>query len=92
MSDFLLLRQVKTPSFGSSRRKAISSDSSVKELSDVSSPSDLSKDKIIEKSQPVPLPEIQSSKQISSGTTADSILEKNNLAGKGSGSLKSDKE
>ena len=80
------------PSFGSSQRKAISSDSSVKELSDVSSPSNLSKDKIIEKSQPVPLPEIQSSKQISSGTTAASILEKNNLAVEGSGSLKSDKE
>ena len=80
------------PSFGSTPRKAISSDSSIKELSDVSSPSDTPKDKIIEESEPVPLPEIKSTKQTTSTNIPESILEKDNFAVKGSANLNADKK
>jgi ubiquinol-cytochrome c reductase cytochrome b subunit len=80
------------PSFGSTPRKAISSDSSIKELSDVSSPSDTPKDKIIEESEPVPLPEIKSTKQTTSANIPESILEKDNFAVKGSANLNADKK
>lgn len=80
------------PSFGSTPRKAISSDSSIKELSDVSSPSDTPKDKIIEESEPVPLPEIKSTKQTTSANIPESILEKDNFAVKGSANLNTDKK
>ena len=80
------------PSFGSTTRKGISSDSSIKELSDVSSPSDTPKDKIIEESEPVPLPEIKSTKQTTSANIPESILEKDNFAVKGSANLNADKK
>lgn len=80
------------PSFGSTQRKAISSDSSIKELSDVSSPSDTPKDKIVEKSEPVPLPEIKSTKHTTSANIPESILEKDNFAAKGSAKLNADKK
>lgn len=80
------------PSFGSTQRKAISSASSIKELADVSSPSDTPKDKILEKSEPMPVPEIKSTKQTSSANAAESLLETDNFTVKGSANLNADKK
>lgn len=80
------------PSFGSTQRKAISSASSIKELADVSSPSDTPKDKILEKSEPMPVHEIKSTKQTSSANAAESLLETDNFTVKGSANLNADKK
>lgn len=79
------------PSFGSAQRKSLSDSSTARELSSVSSEGELQKDKSLEKSDSVPLPEIQSSKRINSSTKAESPSEKTISAVEASGKLKSDK-
>jgi hypothetical protein len=69
----------------------LSDSSSVKELSGVSPEVELQKDKPLEKSESVPLPEIQSSKRISSSSKSESPSEKGISQVEASGNLKSDK-
>jgi ubiquinol-cytochrome c reductase cytochrome b subunit len=79
------------PSFGSAQRKPLSDSSSARELSAVSSEGELQKDKSLEKSDSVPLPEIQSSKRLSSSPNTESPSEKTISPVEASGKSKSDK-
>jgi ubiquinol-cytochrome c reductase cytochrome b subunit len=78
------------PSFGSAQRKPLSGGSAVKELSDISSEDKAKKDKSLQEGDPVPLPEIQSSKRASSSVKADSPSEKGIAAVEGSGKFKTE--